>query len=128
MNGRILGQAVIELGGKKQADDTLDLSLVSTDSFTSVNLNRAILFYVFMLPTIVTRSVPKISFEAFQFSENPVESNPLILESITQGIINENLIIIDHPLVQHKLTLIEGRKRPLHLFVSCSGRFHAPGL
>ena len=41
---------------------------------------------------------------------------------------NDNLTIIDHPLVQHKLTLMRRRKPQVPLFVSYLGDFHAPGL
>ncbi len=64
VNGRILGLAVIELGGgRKQANDKLDLS-VGLDQFFRIGkkLSRVILSYGFILPMIGTWSVQKICF------------------------------------------------------------------
>jgi thymidine phosphorylase len=86
VNGRILGQAVIELGGgRKQADDTLDLS-VGLDRF--VHISEEIeqgdpLLRIHASNECDMERAKNLLSEAFQFSENPVESNPLILESIT---------------------------------------------
>jgi thymidine phosphorylase len=86
VNGRILGQAVIELGGgRKQADDTLDLS-VGLDRF--VHIGEEIeqgdpLLRIHASNECDMERAKNLLSEAFQFSENPVESNPLILESIT---------------------------------------------
>ena len=86
VNGRILGQAVIELGGgRKQADDKLDLS-VGLDQFIHIGKNveqgDPILRIHASNDQDIERAKNLLS-EAFQFSENPVESNPLILDSIT---------------------------------------------
>jgi thymidine phosphorylase len=86
MNGRILGQVVIELGGgRKQADDLLDLS-VGLDQFISlgkkVEQGNPLLRIHSSNDRDMERAKNLLS-EAFQFSENPVESNPLIFESIT---------------------------------------------
>ena len=86
MNGRILGQTVIELGGgRKQADDKLDLS-VGLDQFfrigEKVQQGNPILRIHASNDWDMERA-KNLLLEAFQFSENPVESNPLILESIT---------------------------------------------
>ena len=86
VNGRILGQAVIELGGgRKQADDKLDLS-VGLDQFfrigEKVQQGNPILRIHASNDWDMERA-KNLLLEAFQFSENPVESNPLILESIT---------------------------------------------
>jgi thymidine phosphorylase len=86
VNGRILGQAVIELGGgRKQADDTLDLS-VGLDRF--VHIGEKIeqgdpLLRIHASNDRDMERAKNLLSEAFQFSENPVESNSLILESIT---------------------------------------------
>ena len=86
VNGRILGQAVIELGGgRKQADDKLDLS-VGLDQFIRIGKNVEQGDPIFRIHSSNDRDMERaknLLLEAFQFSENPVESNPLILESIT---------------------------------------------
>ena len=86
VNGRILGQAVIELGGgRKQAGDTLDLS-VGLDRFVhigeKVEQGDPLLCIHASNDRDMERAKNLLS-ETFQFSENPVESNPLIMESIT---------------------------------------------
>ena len=86
VNGRILGQAVIELGGgRKQADDKLDLS-VGLDQFIRIGKNVEQGDPLLRIHASNDRDMERAKIllsEAFQFSENPVESNPLILESIT---------------------------------------------
>ena len=86
VNGRILGQAVIELGGgRKQADDKLDLS-VGLDQFIRIGKNIEQgdpLLRIHSSNDLDMESAKNLLSEAFQFSENPVESHPLILESIT---------------------------------------------
>ena len=86
VNGRILGQAVIELGGgRKQADDKLDLS-VGLDQFIRIGNNVEQgdpLLRIHSSNDLDMERAKNLLSEAFQFSENPVESNPLILESIT---------------------------------------------
>ena len=86
VNGRILGQAVIELGGgRKQADDKLDLS-VGLDQFIRIGKNVEQGDPLLRIHSSNDRDMERaknLLSEAFQFSENPVESNPLILESIT---------------------------------------------
>jgi len=86
VNGRILGQTVIELGGgRKQADDKLDLS-VGLDQFIRIGNNVEQgdpLLRIHSSNDLDMDRAKNLLSEAFQFSENPVESNPLILESIT---------------------------------------------
>ena len=86
VNGRILGQAVIELGGgRKQADDKLDLS-VGLDQFIRIGKNVEQGDPLLRIHASNDQDIERAKIllsEAFQFSENPVESNPLILESIT---------------------------------------------
>ena len=86
VNGRILGQAVIELGGgRKQADDKLDLS-VGLDQFIRIGKNVEQgdpILRIHSSNDLDMDRAKNLLSEAFQFSENPVESNPLILESIT---------------------------------------------
>ena len=86
VNGRILGQTVIELGGgRKQPDDKLDLS-VGLDQFIRIGKNVDQGDPVLRIHASNDRDMERaknLLSEAFQFSENPVESNPLILESIT---------------------------------------------
>ena len=86
VNGRILGQAVIELGGgRKKADDKLDLS-VGLDQFIRIGKNVEQgdpLLRIHSSNDLDIERAKNLLSEAFQFSENPVESNPLILESIT---------------------------------------------
>ncbi|MEC8044373.1 MAG: thymidine phosphorylase [Verrucomicrobiota bacterium] len=86
VNGRILGQAVIELGGgRKEADDKLDLS-VGLDQF--LHIGKYVeqgdpLLRIHASNARDMEHAKNLLSEAFQFSENSVESNPLILESIT---------------------------------------------
>ena len=86
VNGRILGQAVIELGGgRKHADDKLDLS-VGLDQFVRIGKYVEQGDPILRIHSSNDRDMERaknLLSEAFQFSENPVESNPLILESIT---------------------------------------------
>ena len=86
VNGRILGQTVIELGGgRKQADDKLDLS-VGLDQFLHIGKYVEQDDPLLRIHSSNDRGMERaknLLSEAFQFSENPVESNPLILESIT---------------------------------------------
>ena len=86
VNGRILGLAVIELGGgRKQADDKLDLS-VGLDQFIRIGKYVDQGDPLLRIHTSNDRDMERaknLLSEAFQFSENPVESNPLILESVT---------------------------------------------
>ena len=86
VNGRILGQAVIELGGgRKQAEDKLDLA-VGLDQFIRIGKNVEQGDPILRIHSSNDRDMERaknLLSEAFQFSENPVESNPLILESIT---------------------------------------------
>ena len=86
VNGRILGQAVIELGGgRKQAEDKLDLS-VGLDQFLQigkyVEQGDPLLRIHASSDQDMDRTKNLLS-EAFRISENTVESNPLILETIT---------------------------------------------
>ena len=86
VNGRILGQAVIELGGgRKHADDKLDLS-VGLDQFVRIGKYVEQGDPILRIHSSNDRDMERaknLLSEAFQFSENPVESNPLILESVT---------------------------------------------
>jgi len=86
VNGRILGQTVIELGGgRKQADDKLDLS-VGLDQFIRIGKNVEQgdpLLRIHSSNDLDMEHAKNLLSEAFQFSENPVELNPLILESVT---------------------------------------------
>ena len=86
VNGRILGQAVIELGGgRKQAEDKLDFA-VGLDQFIRIGKNVEQgdpLLRIHSSNDLDMERAKNLLSEAFQFSENPVESNPLILESIT---------------------------------------------
>jgi thymidine phosphorylase len=81
-----LGQAVIELGGgRKKAEDKLDLS-VGLDQFIRIGKYVDQGDPLLRIHTSNDRDMERaknLLSEAFQFSENPVESNPLILESIT---------------------------------------------
>jgi len=86
VNGRILGQAVIELGGgRKQADDKIDFS-VGIDQF--LHIGKYVeqgdpLLRIHASSDRDMERAKKLLLDAFQFSENLVESNSLILESIT---------------------------------------------
>ena len=86
VNGRILGQAVIELGGgRKQADDKIDLS-VGLDQFLHIGKYVEQGDPLLRIHASSDRDVERaknLLLDAFQFSENLVESNSLILESIT---------------------------------------------
>ena len=86
VNGRILGKAVIELGGgRKQAEDKIDLS-VGLDQFLQigkyVEQGDPLLRIHASSDQDMDRTKNLLS-EAFRISENTVESNPLILETIT---------------------------------------------
>ena len=86
VNGRILGQAVIELGGgRKQADDKLDLS-VGLDQFLHIGKYVEQDDPLLRIHASNDRGMERaknLLSEAFQFSENPVELKPIILDSIT---------------------------------------------
>ena len=86
VNGRILGQAVIELGGgRKQADDKIDFS-VGLDQFLHIGKYVEQGDPLLRIHASSDRDVERaknLLLDAFQFSENLVGSNSLILESIT---------------------------------------------
>ena len=86
VNARILGQAVIELGGgRKQANDKLDLS-AGLDQFVRIGEKVERGDPLLRIHTSNNRGIEyakKLLSDAFQFSENPVESQPLIVEPIT---------------------------------------------
>ena len=84
VNGRALGQAVIELGGgRKKSDQVLDLS-VGMDQFMRIGEKVEVgdtLLRIHSSSVGKIRSTEKILSEAFEFSEqSPVES-PLILKT-----------------------------------------------
>ena len=119
VNTRNLGHLVIELGGgRKKADETLDHS-VGLDQCVpvgqKVNQGDALLRIHATKDWDLKRAKTLLS-DTFQFSEIPVNTNQLILESIPQQIMNEHLTIIDHPLVQHKLTLMRKKETPSSSF------------
>ena len=86
VNGRILGLTVIELGGgRKKADDILNLS-VGLDQFVRIGdkvEHGDPLLRIHASNYQDLERAKNLLSEAFQFSENPVESNSLIMESIT---------------------------------------------
>ena len=84
INGRALGQAVIELGGgRKKSDQVLDLS-VGMDQFMRIGEKVEVgdsLLRIHSSSVEKIQSTEKILSEAFEFSEqSPVES-PLILKT-----------------------------------------------
>jgi len=85
VNGRILGQAVIELGGgRKQADDALDLS-VGLDHFVRIGEQVSRGDSLLRIHASCDRDLERVKTllsDAFEFSENPVDSKPLVIETI----------------------------------------------
>jgi len=85
VNGRILGQAVIELGGgRKQADDAPDLS-VGLDHFVRIGERVSRGDSLLRIHTSCDRDLERVKTllsDAFAFSENPVDSKPLVIETI----------------------------------------------
>jgi len=85
VNGRILGQAVIELGGgRKQADDAPDLS-VGLDHFVRIGERVSRGDSLLRIHTSCDRDLERVKTllsDAFEFSENPVDSKPLVIETI----------------------------------------------
>ena len=85
MNGRILGEAVIELGGgRKRANDSLDHS-VGLDRI--VRLGTEIqagdpLLRIGAVDDASARRVSSLLDDAFVFSENPSEPQALILQTL----------------------------------------------
>ena len=95
---RVYGQMNVECGltnlvkryllttmWRKQADDKLDLS-VGLDQFIRIGNNVEQgdpLLRIHSSNDLDMERAKNLLSEAFQFSENPVESNPLILESVT---------------------------------------------
>ena len=85
VNGRVLGQAIIELGGgRKQAIDMLDHS-VGLDQFLQIGEKVEQGDPLLRIHSSNYRDMERaknLLLEAFKFSKNPVASKPLILESI----------------------------------------------
>ena len=85
VNGRILGQAVIELGGgRKQADDAPDLS-VGLDHFVRIGERVSRGDSLLRIHASCDRDLERVKTllsDAFAFSENPVDSKPLVIETI----------------------------------------------
>ena len=85
MNGRILGEAVIELGGgRKSANDSLDHS-VGLDRI--VRLGTEIqagdpLLRIGAVDDASAKRVSSLLDDAFVFSENPSEPQALILQTL----------------------------------------------
>ena len=86
VNGRILGQAVIELGGgRKQADDKLDLS-VGLDRFVRIGEQVSRGDSLLRIHASCDRDLERVKTllsDAFEFSENPIDSKPLVIETIS---------------------------------------------
>lgn len=86
VNGRILGQAVIELGGgRKRKDDRLDFS-VGLDRFIRIGqkVSRGdSLLRIHASCEGDLKRVKNLLSDAFEFSENPLESKPLVFETIS---------------------------------------------
>jgi thymidine phosphorylase len=86
VNGRILGQAVIELGGgRKQADDALDLS-VGLDRFVRIGEQVSRGDSLLRIHASCDRDLERVKTllsDAFEFSENPINSKPLVIETIS---------------------------------------------
>jgi thymidine phosphorylase len=86
VNGRILGQAVIELGGgRKQADDAPDLS-VGLDHFVRIGERVSRGDSLLRIHTSCDRDLERVKTllsDAFEFSENPINSKPLVIETIS---------------------------------------------
>ena len=86
VNGRILGMAVIELGGgRKQADDALDLS-VGLDHFVRIGEQVSRGDSLLRIHASCDRDLERVKTllsDAFEFSENPIDSKPLVIETIS---------------------------------------------
>jgi len=86
VNGRILGMAVIELGGgRKQADDVLDLS-VGLDRFVRIGEQVSLGDSLLRIHASCDRDLERVKTllsDAFEFSEIPIESKPLVIETIS---------------------------------------------
>ena len=86
VNGRILGMAVIELGGgRKQADDALDLS-VGLDRFVRIGEQVSRGDSLLRIHASCDRDLERVKTllsDAFEFSENPIDSKPLVIETIS---------------------------------------------
>ncbi len=86
VNGRILGQAVIELGGgRKRKDDRLDFS-VGLDRLIRIGqkVSRGdSLLRIHASCEGDLKRVKNLLSDAFEFSENPLESKPLVFETIS---------------------------------------------
>ena len=86
VNGRILGQAVIELGGgRKRKGDRLDFS-VGLDRFIRIGqkVSRGdSLLRIHASCEGDLERVKNLLSDAFEFSENPLESKPLVFETIS---------------------------------------------
>ena len=86
VNGRALGMAVIELGGgRKQADDALDLS-VGLDRFVRIGEQVSRGDSLLRIHASCDRDLERVKTllsDAFEFSENPVDSKPLVIETIS---------------------------------------------
>jgi len=86
VNGRILGMAVIELGGgRKQADDVLDLS-VGLDRFVRIGEQVSRGDSLLSIHASCDRDLERVKTllsDAFEFSENPIDSKPLVIETIS---------------------------------------------
>ena len=89
VNGRILGQAVIELGGgRKRKDDRLDFS-VGLDRFIRIGqkVSRGdSLLRIHASCEGDLERVKNLLSDAFEFSENPLESKPLVFETISSDL------------------------------------------
>ena len=89
VNGRILGQAVIELGGgRKRKDDRLDFS-VGLDRFIRIGqkVSRGdSLLRIHASCEGDLKRVKNLLSDAFEFSENPLESKPLVFETISSDL------------------------------------------
>ncbi len=89
VNGRILGQAVIELGGgRKRKGDRLDFS-VGLDRFIRIGqkVSRGdSLLRIHASCEGDLERVKNLLSDAFEFSENPLESKPLVFETISSDL------------------------------------------
>ena len=89
VNGRILGQAVIELGGgRKRKGDRLDFS-VGLDRFIRIGqkVSRGdSLLRIHASCEGDLKRVKNLLSDAFEFSENPLESKPLVFETISSDL------------------------------------------
>ena len=86
VDGRLLGQSIIELGGgRRKADDVIDFS-VGLDKFVPIGklVERGDpLLRIHSSNDRDIEMVKTLLLEAFEFSENPPDSPPLVLETIT---------------------------------------------